>query len=86
MSKSKQDLIDLVADDVGLNKTAAKAAVESVLAGISALAEDKLVIVGYGTFQVKDVAAREARNPVTGEKVQVPAKTKLTFKQAKVKK
>jgi nucleoid DNA-binding protein len=43
-------------------------------------AGEKVILKGFGTFSVKEKAARTARNPQTGEAVQVPAKSVLTFK------
>lgn len=43
----------------------------------------RLTIVGFGSFNVVDKPARTARNPRTGEAVQVPAKTTVTFKPSK---
>jgi len=44
---------------------------------------EKVMIRDFGTFSMKDRAARTARNPKTGEAVQVPAKTVLVFKASK---
>lgn len=55
--------------------------VAAVFNAVSTLAADERVTVrGFGSFQFKTRAARTARNPKTGEAVQVPEKTVLTFK------
>jgi nucleoid DNA-binding protein len=44
--------------------------------------DDEVAIHGFGTFKVKQRAARTARNPHTGESIKVPAKKALAFKPA----
>ncbi len=83
---NKTDLINVVAQEV---PACAKKDVASVVqATIDAIAAamkdgDKVQIVGFGTFEAKEVAAHEARNPSTGEKVQVPACKKPVFSASK---
>lgn len=45
--------------------------------------QEEVSIGGFGTFKVKNVKERQARNPKTGEKVLVPAKSKVVFKPSK---
>jgi len=82
---NKADLINHVADAAGLTKSSAADAVEAVLAGItSTLAGGGSVsLVGFGTFSVTDRAARTARNPRTGEAINVPASKAPKFKAGK---
>jgi len=82
---NKAELINHVADTAGLSKTAASDAVEAVLGGItSTLASgDSVSLVGFGTFSVADRAARTARNPRTGEAIQVAASKAPKFKPGK---
>ena len=77
---NKSELIDKVANDRGVTKAHAKAAVESVLDNISeALAKKEAVrLVGFGTFGVRERAARMARNPRTGKSIPLP-KTNVPF-------
>ena len=83
---SKTDLIKAVADTLGTGDTYGTKVVEAVLAGIAKLATgQKLIIRGFGTFEVKHKAARTARNLRTGMPVDVPARDVLTFKAAKPK-
>lgn len=79
------ELVDKVAADLDVTKVAARKMVDTVLAGIQDLTDDgdKLSIRGFGTFANKTSKAREGRNPATGDVIQIPAKTKLTFKAAK---
>jgi DNA-binding protein HU-beta len=82
---NKADLINHVADAAGLSRTAAGAAVEAVVGGVtSALANgDSVSLVGFGTFSVVDRAARTARNPRTGESIEVGASRAPKFKAGK---
>ncbi len=83
--KNKADLINHVAGSAGLSRTAASDAVEAVIGGItSTLATgDSVSLVGFGTFSVADRAARTARNPRTGETINVPASKAPKFKPGK---
>ena len=83
---NKTDLINVVAQEVpACSKKDVAAVVQATFAAIEvALKEgDKVQLVGFGTFEVKAVAAHEARNPSTGEKVQVPASKKPAFSASK---
>jgi len=82
---NKADLINHVADSAGLSKTAAGDAVEAVLSGITDTLSngDSVSLVGFGTFSVADRAARTARNPRTGEAIQVAASRAPKFKPGK---
>jgi DNA-binding protein HU-beta len=72
---TKAEFIDQVADRAGLSKKDASEAVDAVLETI----EDALkrgsdvVFSGFGKFSVSDRAAREGRNPATGEKIKIAA-------------
>lgn len=82
---TKQELIAKVAEKSGLSKKASALAVDAVLASIAeALAAgEKVNLVGFGTFEVRERAARIARNPQTGEPVEVPATKVPAFKAGK---
>lgn len=82
---NKQDLINKMASEAGITKLAAKAALQAFEHGvIEALANgDSVQMVGFGTFSTTQRSARTARNPATGEAVQVPAKTAVKFKAGK---
>jgi len=81
----KVELINHVAATAGLSKADAGAAVDAVIGGITgALASgDNVSLVGFGTFSVTDRAARTARNPRTGEAIQVAASKAPKFKAGK---
>ena len=81
----KVELINHVAATAGLSKVDAGAAVDAVLGGISgAVASgDSVSLVGFGTFSVSARAARTARNPRTGDAINVPASKAPKFKAGK---
>jgi len=80
----KADLIAKVAE-TGITKKQAGEAVDALLAAIKgALAEgDRVSLIGFGTFSVKERAARNGRNPRTGKKIKIPKKTVPVFKPGK---
>ena len=82
---NKGELIDMVAGDVGCTKREAKIAVESVFENITGclVKGDAVRLVGFGTFGIRKRAARMARNPRTGEKIQVSAMNVPFFKAGK---
>jgi DNA-binding protein HU-beta len=82
---NKGDLIDVVADDAGLSKADATRAVDAVINAVTkALKSDQQVsLVGFGTFAVKNRAARQGRNPRTGETIQIAASKVPGFKAGK---
>ena len=69
-----------------LTRKESAAAIDAVFAAITAaLAQgDGLSLTGFGTFAVSDRAAREAKNPRTGDKIAVPAGKRVKFKAGKV--
>ncbi|MDF1517785.1 MAG: HU family DNA-binding protein [Lutibacter sp.] len=79
---NKSDLIDAMAADAGITKAAAKAALESLTENVtSALKKgDKVALVGWGTWSVSKRAAREGRNPQSGETIKIAAKNVVKFK------
>lgn len=82
---NKTELIAAVADKTDLSKKDADAAVSAVLGAITdALkAGDKIQLVGFGTFEVRNRAAKQGRNPRTGETMTVPASKVPAFKAGK---
>ena len=77
-------LTTAVQAELGCTKAEAEKAITAVLGNIKALSTDsKVTIREFGIFSMKDKAARVARNPMTGESVNVPAKTVFTFKASK---
>ena len=81
----KSDLSSHVASQASLSKAAADNVVNTVFSAIAdALAKGEAVaIAGFGTFTTKSRAAREGRNPRTGETIAIPASTVPSFKAAK---
>lgn len=79
------DLKASAAEKAGLSKADAGSAVSAVLDTISeALAKgDKIALVGFGNFEVSERAAREGRNPATGETIQIAASKAVKFKAGK---
>ena len=82
---NKGELIDNVASEIGITKKEAKKAVECVFETITdCLAKgDAVRLAGFGTFGARQRAARMARNPRTGEKIQVKAMSVPFFKAGK---
>lgn len=82
---NKTELIAAVAEKTDLSKKDADAAVSAVLGAITdALkAGDKIQLVGFGTFEVRNRAAKQGRNPRTGETITVPASKVPAFKAGK---
>ena len=78
----KVELVEAVAAAAGLTKTDATKAIDATFAVITeALVKgDKVPLVGFATFGVSERAAREGRNPRTGETVKIAARKAVTFK------
>ena len=81
---NKTDLVKAVAD-AGLTKKDAEKAVAAVFGAIEgALAKgDKVQLIGFGTFEVRERAAKEGRNPRTGETLKIEASKVPAFKAGK---
>ncbi|HLM54374.1 MAG TPA: HU family DNA-binding protein [Pseudoxanthomonas sp.] len=82
---NKTDLVDKVAETADLSKAEATRAVDAVISSVTkALKEgDNVTVVGFGTFQVRERAARSGRNPKTRETIQISASKNPTFKAGK---
>lgn len=82
---NKMDLVASVAEKTDLTKKEAEKVVNAVLASIEeALAQgEKVQLVGFGTFEIKERAARVGRNPRTGEEIQISATRAPVFKAGK---
>lgn len=82
---TKQDIIDNLASKVGLTKADADRAVNAVIDSISdALARgEKVTVTGFGTFEVRQRAARMGRNPQTGAPLHIAASKSPAFKAGK---
>ena len=82
---TKQDVADAVAEATGLSKAGANKAVDAVIDCIkgSLASGNSVGIIGFGTFEVRERAAREGRNPQTGATIQIAAKKVPAFKAGK---
>ena len=82
---NKSELIDAIAASADIPKAVAGRALDAVIESVTGAlkAGDSVVLVGFGTFAVKERAARTGRNPQTGQEIQIPARTDLTFKSGK---
>ncbi|MBQ9637716.1 MAG: HU family DNA-binding protein [Prevotella sp.] len=79
---NKTELIEKIAAGAGLTKVDAKKALEATVEAIkdALVAGDKVQLVGFGTFAVKEQPAREGINPATKAKIQIAAKKVAKFK------
>ncbi len=82
---NKTELIDAVAEAADLTKAEASRAVDAVVASVTKAlkAGDAVTLVGFGTFQVRDRAARTGRNPKTGDTIKIAASKNPSFKAGK---
>lgn len=82
---NKGELIEAVAAAADLTKADATKAVEAVVDTITRALKkgDQVAIVGFGSFAVKSRAARQGRNPKTGETINIPASRVPGFKAGK---
>lgn len=86
MSVNKAELIDLIADKADISKASATRVLDAALEGIVGALRDgeQVTLVGFGTFSVKQRAARQGRNPKTGEPMLIPASRTASFKPGKM--
>lgn len=84
-SLNKTELINKVADVTQMTKKDAGQAVDAIFNAITeALAAgEKVQLIGFGNFEVRDRAARKGRNPQTGEEIEIPATKVPAFKAGK---
>ncbi|MBM6613723.1 HU family DNA-binding protein [Desemzia sp. RIT 804] len=82
---NKAQLIESVVSKTDLNKKQATTAVDAVFGSIQELLSDgeKVQIIGFGNFEVRDRAARKGRNPQTGEEIEIAASKVPAFKPGK---
>ena len=82
---NKQDLIAKVAEATELTKKDSAAAVDAVFASIEEFlaAGEKVQLIGFGNFEVRERAARQGRNPQTGETISIAASKVPAFKAGK---
>lgn len=82
---NKAQLIENVAKETGLTKKDATVAVDAVFGSIqNTLATgEKVQLIGFGNFEVRERAARKGRNPQTGKEIDIPASKVPAFKAGK---
>jgi DNA-binding protein HU-beta len=82
---NKTELVDAVADDADLSKADASRAVDAMVDAVTDALEkgDKVSLVGFGVFSVRERAARQGRNPKTGQSITIPAGKTPGFKAGK---
>ena len=82
---NKTELINAVAKNADVSRKDADKAVNAAFDAITAAlkAGEKVAVVGFGTFEVKERAARTARNPRTGEEIEIAASKAVSFKAGK---
>jgi len=82
---NKAELIAQIAEDAGITKTQANIALDSFVDAVTKTLKkgDKVTLVGFGTFSVSKRAARNGRNPQTGEVIKIKARKVARFKAGK---
>jgi len=82
---TKTDLVNLIAEKADYSKKDAEKALSTVVAAItdSLASGEKIQLVGFGTFEVRDRKSKEGINPKTKEKILIPAKKVPAFKAGK---
>ncbi|CAH0308674.1 HU family DNA-binding protein [Priestia megaterium] len=82
---NKMELVSSVATKAELTQKDAENAVNALLETIydTLVKKEKIQLIGFGTFEVRDRAARTGRNPQTGEEVDIPASKVAAFKAGK---
>ncbi|MBQ75645.1 MAG: DNA-binding protein HU [Gammaproteobacteria bacterium] len=82
---NKQELIENIATSADITKAAAGRALDSMIDSVTGSLKggESVVLVGFGTFSVRDRAARTGRNPQTGEEIQISAARVPAFKAGK---
>lgn len=82
---NKSELVNAIAAKSGLSKKNSEAALNAMISSIeeALVAGEKVVLVGFGTFEVKQRAERKGRNPQTKEEIVIPASKAPVFKAGK---
>ena len=82
---NKAELINAIADETGLSKKDTEATINSFVNVVSNALENKnkVQLIGFGTFETRERAARKGRNPQTNEEIKIPASTTPAFKAGK---
>jgi len=82
---NKTELVDQIAASADITKKEAESALQAFMDAVTDTMkkDDKLTLIGFGTFSVSKRAAREGRNPQTGKTINIPAKNVVKFKVGK---
>ncbi|WP_422931642.1 HU family DNA-binding protein [Singulisphaera sp. PoT] len=82
---TKKEIVRMISEEMGLTQLQTKDIVQRTLDEITRtlVAEGRIELRNFGVFEIKRHAPRKARNPRTGEKVDIPAKNVVTFKPGK---
>ncbi|WP_279625665.1 nucleoid-associated protein HU-beta [Xenorhabdus vietnamensis] len=82
---NKSQLIDKIAADVNISKAAAGRVVDAFISSVSGALKDgdDVALVGFGTFAVRERAARTGRNPQTGKEIKIAAAKVPSFRSGK---
>ncbi|WP_196137394.1 nucleoid-associated protein HU-beta [Aliikangiella sp. G2MR2-5] len=82
---NKSELVDAIASGADISKASAGRALDAMLDSITETLRkgDQVALVGFGTFSVKERAARTGRNPQTGKTIEIPAARVPGFKAGK---
>ena len=82
---TKKEIVKTISEEIGLTQLKTKEIVQKTFDAIveTLVADGRIELRNFGVFEVKKRAARKARNPRTGDKVDVPAKFVVTFKPGK---
>lgn len=82
---NKSELIDVIANEADISRASAARALDAALDGIRGSLQDgePVVLVGFGTFLVRERSARTGRNPQTGATIQIAASKAPAFKAGK---
>ena len=82
---NKSELIDSISSSAGLSKADAQRALDATIESITTALKkgDTVSLIGFGTFSVKERAARTGRNPATGETIKIKASKNPAFKAGK---
>ena len=82
---NKTELVETVAEEADISKSAAARALDAALDAVTQSLRDgePVVLVGFGTFLVRERSARTGRNPQTGEPVDIAASKAAAFKPGK---
>lgn len=82
---NKADLVASIAKKSGLTKKASEEALEAIIYSVkqALTKEEKIQLIGFGTFEVRERAARKGRNPQTGKEISIPAAKVPAFRAGK---